>query len=809
MKKANCEKKKGLLFSLEMSAPMDTSEIEPLVELCAQCGTNLDVTQLEPLDDAVCPKCGKVSQARVRIKDYKIEAVLGAGAMGSVFRARDLTLNREIALKVIKREFSHDPEYWTKLEREARSTALVNHPNVIKLFSSGSDHGIHFIVMELAENGSLDDLMTADGKIPEEQVLDMGIQIAEGLLAAHKRGLIHRDVKPGNILFMGDQTAKIVDFGLACLVNESTESHGEIWGTPDYVAPEKLNAGSEDFRSDIYSLGGTLFHAIAGRPPHKAETASIAELKKTKSTTVKIEKIALDISSPTAEVINRMLQPDPAERYQTYAELVEALIHARLALSAEKERQALPKVKRKPLIPDRVLWRSWFAVICIGLITLVLVGQYLKNQSETVLSPSEEATAGPRIEDEFKQARKLLANGNYEKSGRYFAELALTPNLQQPQGRWFLLHQGMAALLSGKQEEAKSLFLRLQQGGAFSLEAADQSLVNLFVDSGRLLAGDSVIEMTQAKGYALDDCQSVAYFLFGIHNWQLSKFSEAESLFQQFLHSDPAPPFDWITDYKSIAQKYADDFLAYKKIQAQIANANSIPTKTEALAALEPIKTHLLMPGKLPEKLSGLQKQLQEVITAEQTALDQKQAAEVAAEQEKQARRVADLKTKVLKLVDEKQYDAALAMLRVNLLTLTDLGPDGVASLKKGQWTQSFQGMLLTDLSTGEPCTQLLIKRSGAPLPQGAIQVSKLQLEIQTQYGKLPVPWSELSPSSVLAIAEFYILRNARAENIPDRCWLAGVYACQNGLRKQGVVLLNRAAEKKPEYKEFLSIFGI
>ena len=788
---------------------MEISEVEPLLEVCAQCGTNLDVTELEPLDDAVCPKCGKISQARVRLKDYKIVTVLGAGAMGTVFRARDLTLNRDIALKVIRREYSRDPEYWIQFEEEARSTALVNHPNVVKLFSSGSDHGVHYIAMELAENGSLDDLMTAEGKIPEEEVLEMGIQIAEGLLAAHKRGLIHRDVKPGNILFMEDQTSKIVDFGLACLVNETSESQGEIWGTPDYVAPEKLSGGPEDFRSDIYSLGGTLFHAIAGRPPHKAETASIAELKKIKSSTVKIEKVAAEISKPTAEVINRMLQHDPAERYQTYPELVEALIHARLTFAAEKELKALPKIKKKPMIPASILWGSWFGVIVAGLIALVVVGQQLKKQPEkSALSKEQESANGPKIEDEFKQSRMLLVNGDSKKASQYFAELALTPNLEQPQGRWIVLHEGMSALLSGNLEEAKSVFLRLQQGGAFSLEPADQPMVNLFVEGGRLLAGDSVIGPDQAKGYSLHDSQAVAYFLFALHNWQIGKFSEADSLFQQFLHSDPAAPFDWIADYKPVAQKYADDFAAYKKVRAQVDSANSIPKKTEALAVLAQTKSHLLLPGKLPEKLIWLQKQVTESIATEQTAQEQKHAAEVAAEQEKQARRVAGLKAKALKLVEEKQYDAALAVLRENQLALTDLGVEGVAALKKGQWSQSFQTMLLTDLATGEPCTQPLVKRTGIPVPQGAIQATKLQLDVQTQYGKLPVSWTELSPASVLAMAEFYILRNARAENVPDRCWLAGVYACQNGLKKQGIPLLNRAAEKKPEYKEFLPLFG-
>src|SRR5207248_4534759 len=129
------------------------------------------------------------------------------------------------------------------------------------VFSFGQDHGLFDIAMELVDKGSLDDLMNLQGRVAEAQVMEVGVQIADGLNAAHQRGLIHRDVKPGNILFADAHSAKIVDFGLALLMEHEAEARGEVWGTPYYVAPEKLNHEPEDFRSDIYSLGGTLFHA--------------------------------------------------------------------------------------------------------------------------------------------------------------------------------------------------------------------------------------------------------------------------------------------------------------------------------------------------------------------------------------------------------------------------------------------------------------------------------------------------------------------------------------------------------------------
>ena len=190
--------------------------------------------------------------------------------MGSVYKATDLNLNREVALKILKKECSANAEERAKLEEEARIIASINHPHVVKVFSFGEDQGQFYLAMELAEKGSLDDLMSVQQRLSEAQVLRVGIQIAEGLDAALEHNLIHRDIKPGNILFADPQTAKLVDFGLAVVMDEVAQARGEIWGTPYYIAPEKLDNQPEDFRSDIYSLGGTLFHALAGRPPYRS-----------------------------------------------------------------------------------------------------------------------------------------------------------------------------------------------------------------------------------------------------------------------------------------------------------------------------------------------------------------------------------------------------------------------------------------------------------------------------------------------------------------------------------------------------------
>ncbi|MEO8206592.1 MAG: serine/threonine-protein kinase, partial [Chthoniobacterales bacterium] len=242
----------------------DLESPQQILQACSACGALLDVSDEIPFGQIYCPSCGQALRARTQFNNFTLLELLGEGGMGSVLKAVDLNLQREVALKILKKECSANLEERQRLETEARITASINHPHVVKVYSFGEDHGQFYLAMELVEKGSLDDLMTIQRRVAEAQVLEVGIQIAQGLEAASEKGLIHRDVKPGNILFADAHTAKIVDFGLALALADEAAQRGEVWGTPYYIAPEKLNNEPEDFRSDMYSLGGTLFHALAG-----------------------------------------------------------------------------------------------------------------------------------------------------------------------------------------------------------------------------------------------------------------------------------------------------------------------------------------------------------------------------------------------------------------------------------------------------------------------------------------------------------------------------------------------------------------
>jgi hypothetical protein len=288
----------------------------------------VDTTAAEPLARIPCPNCGKKVRVERSFDHFIVVETLGVGGMGTVYKARDTHLDRFVALKVLRTDLGAEEDYSARLQQEARIAAAVNHPNVVQVFDSGTDHGQFYVVMELVDRGSLDDLMALQPRLSEKKVLETGIQVAKGLRAAHRRGLIHRDVKPANIMFVDEHAAKIGDFGLASTATQRWETDRVVWGTPHYVAPERLSNQPEDFRSDIYSLGATLFHAIAGKPPIEGETNSATALRELKQRPLNLLAVARDISPTTARVLQRMIAADPSQRFSSYDDLVTELDRA-------------------------------------------------------------------------------------------------------------------------------------------------------------------------------------------------------------------------------------------------------------------------------------------------------------------------------------------------------------------------------------------------------------------------------------------------------------------------------------------------
>ncbi len=323
----------------------------------------------------------RLDQGAQRVSPFRAPERAGAGGAGTVYRAFDETLERDVALKLLRNEHTRNPDYLASLESEASITASINHRHVVKVFSAGLKNGFYYLAMEIVGEGSLAEKLKRDGRMPEGAVLSLGIQIAEGLQAASERGLLHRDVKPGNILFADAQTVKIVDFGLAEAMERVPTSTDVIWGTPEYIAPEKLLRKGEDHRSDIYSLGATLFCCLTGVPPLDATTVWRVSKTQLAMPAKKIQTAAPEVSDAVASVINRCLEENPADRYQTYRGLIEDLRVAQARSGAVETiiPPAPPAVEVSGQAPARKKWISW-AVLAAILVVMAAVSTFLANR---------------------------------------------------------------------------------------------------------------------------------------------------------------------------------------------------------------------------------------------------------------------------------------------------------------------------------------------------------------------------------------------------------------------------------------------
>ena len=250
---------------------------------------------------------------------FLLEKELGHGGMGGVYLAHDKMLDRKVGIKVMLKSLGEDPTFVERFQREAQAAARLNHPNIAQIYSFGQEQGMPYIAMELVSGGSLDKEMERNpGTMDVVRVMRIGQQVADALATAAESGLVHGDVKPENVLFDNDGNAKLVDFGLAAMQGDSNE----IWGTPYYISPEKVRRQKIDFRADMYSLGGTLYHVLTGVPPFDGADPTAVVKARFEGAPRKPSEIRPDIPPEVDDIIMRMLELEPAMRHPTYQSLL-------------------------------------------------------------------------------------------------------------------------------------------------------------------------------------------------------------------------------------------------------------------------------------------------------------------------------------------------------------------------------------------------------------------------------------------------------------------------------------------------------
>lgn len=324
-----------------MSETTEESNTQLRLATCGACHAKQWIPGNTPrLEGTPCSKCGHPVIIPFLIRQFEMRQIIASGGMGTVYRAFDKTLEREVAIKLVKEEVAADPQVMESFYREARAGAALNHTNIIHVYTFDHFEDQPYLVMELADSGSLDSRIDAEGALPELAVLDVGIKVASALDTALKHNFLHRDIKPGNILYNAEGEPKLVDFGLARHAEDDDVQDSAVWGTPYYVAPEKIQREGETFHSDMYSLGGTLYHALTGHVPFEAETVEEVIAGHVHTPLTPPHQVRPGVTEATSAALVQAMAKSPGERFATYDEFIMALTSARSLLLVQTFRKS-------------------------------------------------------------------------------------------------------------------------------------------------------------------------------------------------------------------------------------------------------------------------------------------------------------------------------------------------------------------------------------------------------------------------------------------------------------------------------------
>lgn len=536
----------------------------------------MDVSAVGPFSNVECPQCGKHTRVKREFGPYTLLRRHAIGGMSVVFVAHDNTLDREVAVKILNENHSADARRIAAFEEEARLTASISHPHVVRVFTTGRAFGRFFIAMEFVVGGHFEHQITERGTIPEREMLQLALQVADGLKAAHAAGLIHRDIKPGNILLDSDGQAKIVDFGLALLLGKGgTAQATEIWATPYYVPPETIEGQAEDFRSDMYAFGATVYHALAGKPPCNEESMATAILREAKKKVVPLQTSAPWVTPQTCAAVDRAMAYEPDKRFQSYDELIAhlnaALKHLRAGSSMLR---GMPAGATRRQSAKRRGWRLLAVAGGAALVTTVASTAWWAARSLSkpevpapppkivVTTPAGAAgdpSAATRIANLYREARAALEGGDFDKARGTFAALRDEPQVQEPTRSWAAVEAVATAYLDGKSalasQEAKAAATHLAgtRPGDPALKLRLLPVLEKLPELPAIAAAESDFSDGGAPA-------AMAWLLAGLKNWEQGDLTGAVGFFTAVTGVKLAQQDSWLSVYQKLAGDYLADF---------------------------------------------------------------------------------------------------------------------------------------------------------------------------------------------------------------------------------------------------------
>lgn len=774
---------------------------------CPSCGNGVQFN-VDSEGYSVCPACNY--HLPREIGHFKLVELLGTGGMGAVFRGIDTSLQREVAVKIMREEMTKSEKFVADFLREARATAALNHPNIAKIYTCGEEGGRYFIVMELLQNGSLDDRINNGERVDEIEVLDIGIQVASGLREAQKHGLIHRDIKPGNVLFDEERAAKLVDFGLARLEEKSEEHLREegIWGTPYYIAPEKVARNQEDFRSDIYSLGGTLFHALAGRAPFEAETSNEVVEKHLQAASVSLQAFAPNVAPQTAYVIGRMMRREPAERQQSYDQLLDELYAGK---EIAMKRRALQNAGIKKDDDEEEEPFPWGGMISIVLVVVacVIAMVYLWQNREHYFggtdvvhksgapgenaapetAPPKEPEVEPGAPDRSKEPPKpapapaaapLSADQpqiNWQKPWQTAQETlaAGKPSLAVAQLEaigtqlppkhflqpWVSLQLGVASIYSADTDKANRQFENAIKKTAPDASAKDQ-LPLMYAKS---FLGQINFDDLQKQLLAQNDewTISLLHFYSGLYAEQSKDFEKAYREWKLYDASKAAGDQAWVVTFKPMVQKFLQEYPVFSEAYA---NGEKAMARNDPEAA----RNYLKKVDELDNRsLHELVRNLSDRVDKALVAKTQAEAARIKGEQDRKQRNseqiLSDVKKQEAALIQKYDFQEILAVYtNARKRVETDEVRKQIDTrLRRAEKMAEFKITVLKDIQTTPYTLGKMKTRTNSRLIGQLVRADDTELQFQLEGGQIKAKWVDLTPESLCLLGEFY-MQNAMAE---------------------------------------------
>ena len=585
--------------------------IDDKTATCDSCELILDVSPLEPFTMVECPSCHHKMRVKNQFGPYTLTRRHAIGGMSLVFVAEDPTLGREVIVKILNKEYSSNETRIKAFEEEARITASFNHPNVVRVFTTGRAFERFFIAMELMPGGHLEHHIRERKKIPELESLDLAIDVAEGLKAAKRSGLIHRDVKPGNILLDSKGRATLVDFGLALVTKNGIARASEIWATPYYVPPETIEGGEEDFRSDIYAFGATFYHTLSGVPPCNEESMDTKRLREAKQQIRPLAQLVPELAIGTCETIDRCMAFRPEDRFRSYRDLISALKNAQTEARQQKNAPVhRPTTQTSSNTPHP---KKFIAAACIiGGITLIAIiasnlstgnnadspnpSKHNAASSKPTLPQGARGGSNSTIGTIYQQAKKALNDRNYLRAEKKFAEVRDHPSVLEPTGSWAACEAVAAAYLDARPDDARNQ----AKASLAVIEQNRRTEKNIPGKIPQLLNGLIQLQPLHRDDF-LDNSNHdpLIWLLAGLKNWSQGLFDEAEPYLAKVAKLELSAKNSWLEPYANEAKRYLTDLETLRQNEPEKIDLTRRESRI-AIRKLDAVRDALLTKGRAP-----------------------------------------------------------------------------------------------------------------------------------------------------------------------------------------------------------------